>query len=54
MFAFRVGLCYLINAFFPEIGLMCVCIGMWADWAFRSTMNIIRFRSGKWLHKRLI
>ena len=54
MFAFRVGLCYVLNAFFPEMGLMCVCIGMWADWIFRSTMNIIHFRSGKWLRKRLI
>ena len=54
MFAFRVGLCYVINALYPDAGLMCVCIGMWADWAFRSVMNIIHYRSGKWLHKRLI
>jgi len=54
MFAFRVGLCYVINALYPDAGLMCVCIGMWADWAFRSVMNIIRYRSGKWLHKKLI
>lgn len=54
MFTFRVGLCFLLNAIFPSMGLMCVCIGMGVDWAFRSVMNIIRFRSGKWLHKRLI
>ena len=54
MFAFRVGLCYVLNALFPTMGLMCVCIGMWADWAFRSVMNIIHYRRGKWLHKRLI
>ena len=54
MFAFRVALCYVINALFPTAGLMCVCIGMWADWTFRSVMNIIRYRSGKWLHKRLV
>lgn len=54
MFAFRVALCYVINALFPKAGLMCVCIGMWADWTFRSVMNIIRYRSGKWLHKRLV
>lgn len=54
MFAFRVALCYVINAIFPSAGLMCVCIGMWADWAFRSVMNIIHYRRGKWLHKQLI
>jgi len=54
MFAFRVAFCYLINAIFPTLGLMCVYIGMGADWILRSVMNIIRYRSGKWLHKRLI
>lgn len=54
MFAFRVGLCFLLNAIFPSMGLMCVCIGMGVDWAFRSVVNILRYRSGKWLHKRLI
>ena len=54
MFAFRVALCYLLNWIFPTLGLMCVYLGMWADWTFRSVMNIIRFRSGKWLHKKLV
>lgn len=54
MFVFRVASCYLINALFPALGLMCVYIGMGLDWAFRSVMNICRYRSGKWLHKRLI
>lgn len=54
MFAFRVASCYLINALFPSLGLMCVYVGMGLDWLFRSIMNVIRFRSGKWLHKRLI
>lgn len=54
MFAFRVAFCYVINAIFPSLGLMCVYIGMVADWALRSVMNIVRYRSGKWLHKRLI
>jgi Na+-driven multidrug efflux pump len=54
MFAFRVASCYLINAIFPSLGLMCVYIGMGADWIFRSVMNIIRYRSGKWLHKKLV
>lgn len=53
MFAFRVGLCYLLCTLFP-VGLMGVYIGMWADWAFRSVLNIIRYRSGKWLRKQLI
>ena len=54
MFAFRVAFCYVINAIFPSLGLMCVYIGMGADWMLRSVMNIIRYRSGKWLHKRII
>lgn len=54
MFAFRVGLCFVLDAIFPTMGLMCVCIGMGVDWAFRTVLNIFRYRSGKWLHKRLI
>ncbi len=54
MFAFRVALCFALNALFPSMGLMCVCVGMWADWVFRSVMNIIRYRSGKWLHKQMV
>ena len=45
---------YLLNALFPAMGLMCVYVGMWADWICRSVMNILRYRSGKWLHKKLI
>jgi len=54
MFAFRVGMCYLLNALFPSLGLIVLYIGMTMDWGFRSTCNIIRFRSEKWLHKKLI
>ena len=54
MFAFRVALCYLLNALFPSLGLMCVYIGMLADWGVRATLNLLRFRSGKWLKKALI
>jgi len=54
MFALRVALCYVLNALFPTLGLMCVYIGMGADWALRSVLNIRRFRSGKWLHRRVI
>ena len=54
MFAFRVASCYLFNALFPSLGLMCVYVGMALDWGFRSICNIRRYRSGKWLHKKLI
>ena len=54
MFVFRVASCYLVNALFPSLGLMCVYIGMALDWAFRALNNIHRYHSGKWLHKKLI
>ena len=54
MFALRVALCYLLNALFPSLGLMCVYLGMAADWALRAVLNVLRFRSGKWLKKALI
>lgn len=54
MFAFRVFLCYILNAIFPQLGLMCVYIGMGVDWLFRSVLNFIHFCRGKWLHKQLI
>ena len=54
MFAFRVGLCYLLNWLFPSLGLACVFIGMWADWICRSILNIFHYRSDKWLKKCLI
>ena len=54
MFAFRVALVYVINWLFPKAGLMCVNIGMFVDWSFRSVMNFIHYRSGKWLKKRLV
>lgn len=53
MFIFRVGLSYLLNAV-TDLGLMCVWLGMFADWCCRTVLNTIRFRSGKWLHKKLI
>ena len=54
MFAFRVALVYVIHWLFPDMGLMCVNIGMCVDWSFRSLMNFIHYRSGKWIHKRLV
>ena len=53
MFLFRVGLSYLLNSL-TDLGLMCVWLGMFADWSCRTILNTLRFRSGKWLHKRLI
>ena len=54
MFAFRVGMCFVVDAIWPAAGPMAIFIGMWADWAFRSIVNIFRYRSGKWIHKRLV
>ncbi len=54
MFVFRVVLSYLLNYLFPDLGLMCVIIGAAVDWSFRSVMNVIRYRSGKWLYKKVI
>lgn len=54
MFAFRVALVYVIHWLFPESGLMCINIGMLVDWSFRSLMNFIHYRSGKWLKKSLV
>ena len=54
MFAFRVALVYVIHWLFPESGLMCVNVGMLVDWSFRSVMNFIHYRSGKWLKKSLV
>lgn len=54
MFAFRVAMVYVLNWLFPNAGLLCVNIGMWADWTFRSVMNLIHYRRGKWLKKSLV
>ncbi len=54
MFAFRVGLSYALNAIFPSLGMLAVYIGMTTDWFVRSVCNIIRYRSGKWLYKKVI
>ena len=54
MFAFRVALAYILNAIFPSLGLMCIYIGMGVDWGVRAVCNLIRYRSGKWLYKKVI
>ena len=54
MFIFRVLSSYVLYWCFPQWGLLCVCIGQWADWFFRSTMNVIHYFRGKWLKKCLV
>lgn len=54
MFVFRVGFSFVAYWIKPELGPLCIYIGMWADWFVRTVVNIIRYRSGKWIHKRLV
>lgn len=54
MFVCRVGCCFVAYWLRPELGPICIYIGMWADWFARSLVNIFRYRSGKWIHKRLV
>lgn len=53
MFIFRVGLAYLLGIYF-NLGLLGVWIGTWGDWICRSICNFIRYRSEKWLTKKVI
>ena len=53
MFTFRVGLSYLLGGVF-KMGLIGVWIGMWGDWFCRTIFNVIRYRNGKWLEKKVI
>ncbi|MBR5543192.1 MAG: MATE family efflux transporter [Oscillospiraceae bacterium] len=53
MFIFRVGLAYLLCGYF-KMGLMGIWIGMWADWFARAILNVIHYRQGKWLTKKVI
>lgn len=54
MLVCRVGLSFVADWLWPELGPMCIYIGMWTDWFARTVVNIIRYRSGKWIHKRLV
>lgn len=54
MFVCRVGVSFLVYWIMPELGPLCIYIGMWADWVVRTVVNVIRFRSGRWIHKRLV
>lgn len=53
MFAFRVGLAYLLGGVL-KMGLIGVWIGMSVDWFTRAVCNFLRYRSGKWLEKKVI
>ena len=53
MWCLRVALCiFLVKTF--EMGPMAVWYGMFADWAVRGVIFFIRFRSGKWLHRKVV
>ena len=54
MFVCRVGMSFVAYWIKPDLGPLCIYIGMWADWAVRTVVNIVRFYSGKWIHKRLV
>lgn len=53
MWCLRVALCiFLVKNF--GMGPMAVWYGMFADWAVRGIVFYCRFRSGKWLHARVV
>ena len=54
MFVCRVGFSFVAYWIWPELGPVCIYIGMWVDWIVRSVAYIIRYRSGRWIHKRLV
>ncbi len=53
MWVFRVGLAYFIGGYM-KVGVLGVWIAMTIDWAARGIMNVIRFKSGKWLEKSVV
>ncbi len=53
MWLFRVGVCIVLCRFFG-FGPMGVWIGMFVDWFVRGCVFLVRFRSGKWIHKALV
>lgn len=53
MWCLRVALCiFLVKVF--HFGPMAVWYGMFADWAVRGVVFFFRFRSGKWLHGKVV
>ncbi len=53
MFIFRVALAYVL-AYAFDMGLMSVWIAMATDWIARVILNICRFKSNKWMTKKVI
>ncbi|NLD87076.1 MAG: MATE family efflux transporter [Clostridiales bacterium] len=53
MFVFRVGASFLLTKY-TSLGIHGIWIGMYLDWFFRAIFFILRFRSGKWLTKKLV
>ncbi|MCR5725064.1 MAG: MATE family efflux transporter [Treponema sp.] len=61
MWSFRVLFSYLISGWllrrFPEtpsLALYGVWFGMYIDWLFRAASFVLRFKSGRWLEKKVI
>ena len=53
MWTFRIGASYLL-VFGFEMGLLGVWVAMFIDWVARSILFVARYRSGKWLNKRVV
>ena len=53
MFVWRVGLAYVL-AYYFDMELMAVWIAMATDWLCRVLFNTWRFKSNKWLDKKVI
>ncbi len=53
MFTCRVFLAYMLTGLF-HLRIEAVYIGMLVDWLFRSTCFILRYRSGKWMNRKLL
>lgn len=53
MWIFRVGCSYLFREVL-DVGVICVWLAMFLDWAFRAVVYTMRFQSGKWKTKTFI
>ena len=53
MWVFRVGLTTVLCRFM-NVGLIGIWCGYFLDWAVRSIVNLIRFRSGKWTRHKVL
>lgn len=53
MWVFRVGLGYVL-AIPVGVGALGIWLGMIMDWAFRATVFVFRYRSGRWLRHNMI